>query len=78
MVNVEVRDWADRQYLDLKNRDINGNVKEPIGEKIDDIKCNTLYKNENKHQSQLEKLSQINRKNKNLLRANICDKPDAN
>ena len=49
MINIEVRDWADRQYLDLKNRDINGNVKEPIGEKIDDIKTKILYKSDNKH-----------------------------
>ena len=49
MINIEVRDWADRQYLDLKRRDINGNVKEPIGEKIDDIKTKYLYKSDNKH-----------------------------
>ena len=44
MMNVEVRDWADRQYLDLKIRDVNGNVKEPIGHKIDDIPAKILYK----------------------------------
>ena len=57
MMNVEVRDWADRQYLDLKIRDVNGNVKEPIGHKIDDIPAKILYKNDKQHESQLEKLS---------------------
>ena len=35
LINVEIRDQADRSYVDLKTRDINGNIKKPIGDKID-------------------------------------------
>lgn len=61
-MNAEVRDWADRQYVDLKKRDKNGNIRDPIGTGIDDIKANELYEKDLNHKEQLKKLSYMRKK----------------
>ena len=57
LINVEIRDQADRQYVDLKTRDINGNVKSAIGDKIDFLDQTKLYLKDIEHERKLQKLS---------------------
>ena len=47
LINDEIRDQSDQIYIDLKTRDVNGNVKKPIGTGIDDIgSTSNLYEND--------------------------------
>lgn len=59
LINAEVRDQADRQYLDLPKRDKNGNVRDPIGTRIDDMRTRDLYENDDTHAEKLKKLARI-------------------
>ena len=68
LMNDEVRDWADRQYVDIPKRDANGNVKSPIGTDIDDIKAKVLYENDSDHKEKLKKLAYMRKKSGFLYR----------
>lgn len=66
MINIEIRDQADQQYIDQKTRDLNGNIKNPIGTNIDDMTTRHLYEEDPAYKRQLEKLAMIKQKSKVL------------
>ena len=55
-------------YVDKKTRDRNGNIKDPIGERIDLIDSTKLYMQDIEHERKLQKLSQIKKKSMSLYR----------
>ena len=62
LINIEIRDQADQSYYDSRSRDVNGNVKNPIGEGIDDIDTRYMYNNDPEYLKKLEKLAKIKKK----------------
>lgn len=46
-------------YIDQKTIDINGNIKNPIGQNIDDMTTRHLYVEDKEYEQKLEKLAMI-------------------
>ena len=52
----------------MPKRDVNGNVKSPIGTDIDDIKAKVLYERDPAHKEKLKKLAFMRKKSGFLYR----------
>lgn len=64
-------------YVDRKKIDINGNIRNPIGEDIDHIDATKLYLKDIEHQRKLHRLSQIKRKSMSLYKKSNSKQRDA-
>lgn len=74
MINIEIRDQSDQIYYDSKSRDINGNVKDHIGQDIDDIDTKYMYEHDEAYLKKLEKLANIKKRSGMIYENKINEK----
>jgi hypothetical protein len=62
LIDPVIRDQSDQSYINDQRRDQNGNIKDPIGQDIDDMTTRHLYINDPRYSKKLEKLADIHQK----------------
>ena len=68
LISMGIRDQSDQIHVDLQNRDVNGNVKTPIGEDIHEHETKEFYEKDEEYKKKLDKLAKLRKMNLGLFK----------